>query len=109
MIEVTLTVTSQYPKTAPTFAGTVPPMIDKVVPMVVMELPAQVVAGLAGLAKVTPAGSVSVRAAGTVDNVKGKEFGLVIVIVNTELLPAPIELGVKKLLICAGNEVSDCA
>ena len=90
-------------------AGTVPPIIDNVVPIMETELPEQVVAALGGVAKVTPDGKVSDRAAGTADNVNGNGFGLVMVIVKTEIPPEPIVSGVKKLLTWIENEISPCA
>ena len=107
-IEVTFTVIVQEGK-PPVLAGSVPPMRDKVVPTTETEPPEHVVAALAGLAKVTPVGKVSVSAAGTVEKVNGNGFGLVIEIVKTEMPPVPIESGVKKLFTCTGYEISPCA
>ncbi|PKO01787.1 MAG: hypothetical protein CVU43_11285 [Chloroflexi bacterium HGW-Chloroflexi-5] len=79
-------------------AGTVPPIKDIVVPNVDTDPPAQVVAAFAGLAKVTPEGKVLDIPAGSVESVNGKLFGLVMVIVKTEVPPEPMVVGVKKLL-----------
>ncbi|EKD88489.1 MAG: hypothetical protein ACD_34C00506G0001 [uncultured bacterium] len=94
-----------YPDPA---AGTVPPINEIVVPKIETVPPLQVVEAFAGLAKVTPEGNVLEIAEGIVDNVNGKLFGLVMVMVKTEVPPEPIVVGVKKLFTCAWKETS-CA
>lgn len=83
----------QDPKVGPVFAGTVPPTSERVVPFREIELLVQVVEALAGLAKYTPFGRVLVNAAGTAESVSGKEFGLVMEIVKTDVPPAAIVFG----------------
>jgi hypothetical protein len=104
--DVTFTETVQEPKLGPTLAGTVPPIKEIVVPTVDTELPVQVVAAFAGLAKVTPVGSVLVKAAGTFDSDSGNAFWLTMEIVNTEVPPEGMVLGVNSRFTWAGKVTS---
>ena len=73
-LEVTAAVTVHEPGVPP-WAGTVPPINDRVVPIVV-TVPPQLFVILAGFAKYKPAGNVSVQAYGSVARIRGNKFGL---------------------------------
>ena len=95
VLDVTRALKVQDPRVAPLAAGTVAdPRENDVAPgIAVTRPPAQVVAGLAGLATVTPAGRLSVRAA----PVRGEALPFVIVIVSVDALPDGSEAGAKAL------------
>ncbi len=76
IVDVTFTVTVQEPGVIPTWAGTVPPMRERVVPTIVTT-PPQVFVVFGGTATFKFAEErSSVHAAGFVDNVRANEFGL---------------------------------
>ena len=103
MVEVTFTVTVQEPGVVPTWAGTAPPINDRVVPTT-LTIPPQAVVAPAGLAKPRPvADRSSIQAGGVVERVRANEFGLNMLTLRVEVPPAGMDIGVKLLLICAGK------
>jgi hypothetical protein len=97
--EVTLTLNAQEPSVDPTGAGTVAPDSEKdEAPAIAVTVPgAQVVDAFGGLATVTPAGKLSVKAA----FVSAPALPLVIVTVNVEVVPVGIDAGAKALATAA--------
>ena len=105
MVEVTCTVTVQDPKVLPTFAGTMPPLKDNVVPTA-DTIPPQVVVVLAGLAKFRfpfNTDKSSVREF-VLERMRANEFGLNMITLNVDVPPAEMDIGLKEVLIPAGRE-----
>jgi hypothetical protein len=98
-------VTVQEPGVTPTCAGTVPPFRDSVVPTA-LTIPPQVVVVFAGTAKFKFALRMdrsSVHAF-VLERISANEFGLNMLTLSVDVPPAGMEIGLKLLLICAGNE-----
>jgi hypothetical protein len=106
--EVTLIDTVHDPLMEPTFAGTVPPLRDRVVePGAAVTVPPQEFVTSAGFAITNP-GWTATRLSVHAVLVRGSPFGLKTVTLRTEVSPAAMEVGVKLLLISAGKVIS-CA
>jgi len=104
VVDVTSIATVHEPGVVPTWAGTVPPLNDKVVPPeTAVTLPPQLLLRFTGFAIEIPGWTptkLSVQEA----LVSWNGFGLNIVTMSRETPPAAIDIGVKLLFISAGND-----
>jgi len=104
VVEVTLIPTVHSPGVAPTCAGTVPPLSDKVVvPGTAVTVPLQVLETLEGFAINKP-GCTPTKLSVQEALLSGKELGLKIVTFKRDVVPVMMEIGVKLLLISAGKD-----
>jgi hypothetical protein len=103
---VTSIPTVHSPGVIPLCAGTIPPLRANVVdPGTAVILPPQVLETFAGFAIDNP-GCTPTRLSVQEALVSGNEFGLYIVTLRRDMPPDEIAIGVKLLLISAGNDSS---
>ena len=106
VVDVTLISTKHSPGVAPTWAGTDPPLKDKVVVFgAAVAEPPQVLFKPFGFAIFRPA-CTPIKLSVQLVFVNGNVFGLNTVTLSTEIPPALINIGVNCLLISAGMAIA---